>query len=178
MSTLSLLLGRSRTCPMDAFTSYPGPRYLPMVLALDGDSTITKSVLLATLDLPPEIDYFILRFVFRESGQNLCPDSFSCPRSRRERESQGYFLPEEHKSELGETSLGKGVFPLQAGAVITPAPPERRICGPAAPPRPPGPGAWLRRTAPAWRVFGSSPQSRLPQGGPSQRQSGWPAHRR
>src|SRR4051812_33563241 len=36
------LLGRSRTSPLLATTSYPGPRYLLMVFALAGDSTITK----------------------------------------------------------------------------------------------------------------------------------------
>src|SRR3954469_165995 len=42
MSTPSLLLGRSRTCPLEARTSNPGPRYFPMVRALAGDSTITR----------------------------------------------------------------------------------------------------------------------------------------
>ena len=31
-------------CPMEAFTSKPGPRYFPMVFALAGDSTMTKFV--------------------------------------------------------------------------------------------------------------------------------------
>src|SRR5215217_2547243 len=34
--------GRSRTCPMDAFTMKSSPRYLLIVLALAGDSTITR----------------------------------------------------------------------------------------------------------------------------------------
>src|SRR5690349_5958407 len=42
MSTPSLLLGRSRTCPLEARTSKPGPRYFPMVRALAGDSTMTR----------------------------------------------------------------------------------------------------------------------------------------
>src|SRR5581483_11788869 len=36
------LLGRSRTWPLLATTSYSGPRYLLIVLALAGDSTITR----------------------------------------------------------------------------------------------------------------------------------------
>src|SRR5207249_1412687 len=36
------LLGRSRTCPLLAATSKSGPRYLLMVFALAGDSTITR----------------------------------------------------------------------------------------------------------------------------------------
>src|SRR3989442_10193947 len=42
MSTPSLLFGRSRTWPFDARTLKPGPRYLPMVRAFAGDSTITR----------------------------------------------------------------------------------------------------------------------------------------
>src|SRR5882672_5476216 len=42
MSTPSLLFGRSRTCPFEARTSNPGPRYLPMVRAFAGDSTMTR----------------------------------------------------------------------------------------------------------------------------------------
>src|SRR5687767_6737819 len=41
-STPSLLLGRSRTCPFEARTSKPAPRYFPMVRAFAGDSTITR----------------------------------------------------------------------------------------------------------------------------------------
>ena len=55
-STPSLLLGRSRMCPMDALTSKPGPRYFPMVFALAGDSTITK--LLFAIVLPYSIFSF------------------------------------------------------------------------------------------------------------------------
>src|SRR4029079_8569161 len=42
-STPSSRVGRSRRCPTAAFTSYPEPRYLPMVLALVGDSTMTSA---------------------------------------------------------------------------------------------------------------------------------------
>src|SRR6476646_3229012 len=42
-STPSSRVGRSRTWPMVAFTSKPEPRYLPIVLALVGDSTITSA---------------------------------------------------------------------------------------------------------------------------------------
>ena len=42
-STPSFRVGRSRTWPMVAFTSNPRPRYLPIVLALVGDSTITSA---------------------------------------------------------------------------------------------------------------------------------------
>src|SRR6187402_2908559 len=41
-STPMPLLGRSLTCPIDAFTMKPSPRYLLIVLALAGDSTITR----------------------------------------------------------------------------------------------------------------------------------------
>ena len=40
-STEPSLAGRSRTWPKEASTSYPGPKYLWMVLALAGDSTTT-----------------------------------------------------------------------------------------------------------------------------------------
>src|SRR5437588_13086016 len=42
MSMPKRLLGRSRTCPLLATTSKSGPRYLLIVLALAGDSTITR----------------------------------------------------------------------------------------------------------------------------------------
>src|SRR5215207_9298223 len=42
-STPSSRVGRSRRWPMVAFTSYPEPRYFPMVLALVGDSTMTRA---------------------------------------------------------------------------------------------------------------------------------------
>ena len=38
----SVFVGRSRTWPTVAFTAYADPRYLPMVLALAGDSTMTS----------------------------------------------------------------------------------------------------------------------------------------
>src|SRR3954447_12326625 len=41
-STPMPLLGRSRTWPIDAFTTKPSPRYLLIVFALAGDSTITR----------------------------------------------------------------------------------------------------------------------------------------
>src|SRR6266480_3865622 len=42
-STPSLRCGRSRRCPTVALTVYPEPRYLPIVLALVGDSTMTSA---------------------------------------------------------------------------------------------------------------------------------------
>src|SRR5919106_4117472 len=55
-STPSSRVGRSRTWPTVAFTSYPEPRYLPIVLAFVGDSTMTRAVppdrLRATTPLP------------------------------------------------------------------------------------------------------------------------------
>src|SRR5579883_1192558 len=42
MSMPKRVLGKSRTCPLLAATSKSAPRYLLMVLALAGDSTITK----------------------------------------------------------------------------------------------------------------------------------------
>src|ERR1700685_3730722 len=44
MSTPSFFCGRSRTCPTVALTRYPRPRYLPIVFALAGDSTMTSDV--------------------------------------------------------------------------------------------------------------------------------------
>src|SRR5579864_1108139 len=41
-STPSVLLGRSFTCPYDASTVYPLPRYFEISLTLPGDSTMTK----------------------------------------------------------------------------------------------------------------------------------------
>ena len=41
-STPSFFLGRSRTWPMEAFTGKSFPRYLLIVFALAGDSTITR----------------------------------------------------------------------------------------------------------------------------------------
>src|SRR5262245_65496881 len=38
------LLGRSRTCPMEASIRKPFPRNFPIVFALAGDSTITSGV--------------------------------------------------------------------------------------------------------------------------------------
>src|SRR5947209_599309 len=42
MSMPKRLLGRSRTCPLLATTSKSSPRYLLIVRALAGDSTITR----------------------------------------------------------------------------------------------------------------------------------------
>ncbi len=52
-STPSVFLGRSRTCPMEAFTVKSFPRYLLIVFALAGDSTITR--FLATSLLSPVV---------------------------------------------------------------------------------------------------------------------------
>src|SRR5215210_6682329 len=43
-STPSSRVGRSRRWPTVAFTSYPAPRYFPIVLALVGDSTMTSAL--------------------------------------------------------------------------------------------------------------------------------------
>src|SRR5712691_4389930 len=42
-STPSSRFGRSRRCPTVALTVYPRPRYLPIVFALVGDSTMTSA---------------------------------------------------------------------------------------------------------------------------------------
>src|SRR5580692_540359 len=44
-STPRVLLGRSFTCPSEASTVKPLPKYFWMVFALAGDSTITKPLL-------------------------------------------------------------------------------------------------------------------------------------
>src|SRR5689334_15905639 len=43
-STPSLFLGRSRTCPIDAITLKSRPRYLLIVFAFAGDSTMTSDL--------------------------------------------------------------------------------------------------------------------------------------
>ncbi|OPY57986.1 MAG: hypothetical protein A4E56_03452 [Pelotomaculum sp. PtaU1.Bin065] len=65
MSTPNWLLGKSRTCPMEALTIYFLPRNLLIVFAFAGDSTITKvfdkqhtSFYITWLLLPPIIAYF------------------------------------------------------------------------------------------------------------------------
>src|SRR6516164_2432938 len=45
MSMPNFFSGRSRMCPLLAATSKSPPRYLPIVLALAGDSTITRPFL-------------------------------------------------------------------------------------------------------------------------------------
>src|ERR1019366_3878180 len=51
-STPSSFLGRSMTCPMDAFTRKSDPRYLLIVFALAGDSTITSDLPISPICLP------------------------------------------------------------------------------------------------------------------------------
>src|SRR5262245_5222910 len=48
-STPSCDLGRSRTCPMEAFTTYLPSRYFAIVFTLVGDSTTTSPRLATTL---------------------------------------------------------------------------------------------------------------------------------
>ena len=67
MSMPIFFLGRSFTCPTEAFTTYPAPRYFLMVLALAGDSTITS--------VPPEPRTF---FFFWDRVRRL-PSSCSSP---------------------------------------------------------------------------------------------------
>ena len=43
ISTFIPFEGRSRTCPIEARTSKPGPRYLLIVFDFAGDSTITNA---------------------------------------------------------------------------------------------------------------------------------------
>src|SRR5438876_10274931 len=61
MSTPSLLLGRSFTWPSDAFTTYSEPRYLLIVFAFAGDSTITNDFL--------EAIFVVVLFAFRLSNK-------------------------------------------------------------------------------------------------------------
>src|SRR5438046_1925190 len=53
MSIPMVFLGRSLTCPTEAFTTYPGPRYFLIVVALAGDSTMTRA-----LSPSPRRDFF------------------------------------------------------------------------------------------------------------------------
>ncbi|AGP38522.1 hypothetical protein SCE1572_31040 [Sorangium cellulosum So0157-2] len=41
-------MGRSLTCPFEANTSYPLPRYFLMVFAFAGDSTMTSVLAITT----------------------------------------------------------------------------------------------------------------------------------
>ena len=49
------LYGKSMMCPTDALTAYPGPRYLRIVFAFAGDSTITRDLPEPGLDPLPVI---------------------------------------------------------------------------------------------------------------------------
>src|SRR4030095_14259728 len=51
-STPSWDLGRSRTCPMEAFTTYLPSRYFAIVFTLVGDSTTTSPRLATRLSSP------------------------------------------------------------------------------------------------------------------------------
>src|SRR5439155_3713900 len=62
-STPIPLDGRSRTCPIDAFTTKSSPRYLLIVLALAGDSTITRLFLAVFLAIDPSIRSTVLSAV-------------------------------------------------------------------------------------------------------------------
>src|SRR5271154_4968498 len=54
-STPSLFFGRSLMCPTEASTVKSFPRYLLIVLALAGDSTITRDLLIAFLKPDEEL---------------------------------------------------------------------------------------------------------------------------
>src|ERR1039458_6410838 len=56
-STPSSFLGRSMTCPMDAFTRKSDPRYLLIVFALAGDSTITSDLPISPYDKLPATEF-------------------------------------------------------------------------------------------------------------------------
>src|SRR3954462_13305104 len=64
-STPMPLLGRSRTCPIDAFTTKPSPRYLLIVLALAGDSTITRDLPLRCFAISNSVGH--VRAAYREN---------------------------------------------------------------------------------------------------------------
>src|SRR4030095_11184369 len=108
-STPNLLLGRSRTCPMDALTINPESRYFWIVLTLVGDSTMTRDFLdpplllrggsttasggLVTL-LPfgafstTTSDFFVTRlpFIRGSPARSACPRAAGCvPRPRASR---------------------------------------------------------------------------------------------
>ncbi len=57
VSTLSLDLSRSRTCPTEALTLYPLPKNLPTVRAFAGDSTMTNLVVF--LRFPRRFCFFL-----------------------------------------------------------------------------------------------------------------------
>src|SRR5262245_10003134 len=66
-STPSLDLGRSMTCPTDAFTVNPDPRYFLIVRALAGDSTTTSDFPLTSRAFLPAVFLpagFALAFAF------------------------------------------------------------------------------------------------------------------
>ncbi len=53
ISTDSFFSGKSRMCPIDDRTKKDGPRYLPIVFALAGDSTITRLFFALDMRLSP-----------------------------------------------------------------------------------------------------------------------------
>ncbi len=63
-STPSLDFGRSRTCPIEAFTTYLGSRYFWIVLTLAGDSTTTSDRFATG---------FALRLIRVRSERTACP---------------------------------------------------------------------------------------------------------
>src|SRR5712691_3218904 len=86
-STPSVFLGRSRTCPMEAFTWKSFPRYLLIVFALAGDSTITRFFatwvpappvkkmtpvsMVADEEGPGQAAHLVAQFQLTETGEQL-----------------------------------------------------------------------------------------------------------
>src|SRR5262245_36571631 len=111
-------LGRSRTWPMLASTLKPPPRYLLMVLALDGDSTMTRLG-------PPGVPFSwgaLLARGFRAGGAALGAAAFFRGRAAGAGASAGCFL----RAGTGRSwlLLCSAAFPLKSpfwdGAAIHP----------------------------------------------------------
>src|SRR6267143_608432 len=80
MSTPSVLLGRSLTCPSEASTVKPLPRYFWMVFALAGDSTMTKpldnsSSFITVLEFDPSTKLAAATSYRAKASRSLAPST-------------------------------------------------------------------------------------------------------
>lgn len=90
MSTPNWLLGKSLTWPMEASTTKFFPKYFPIVLALAGDSTITKLCPIlklrykilcfkCTSEISPPTSYlFILLSIYFEHNNSHLDKEWNC----------------------------------------------------------------------------------------------------
>ena len=67
MSMARVLLGKSRRCPIEAFTLYLLPRCFPIVLTFVGDSTITRYDILLSVSADYRLNTFYFKYISRLS---------------------------------------------------------------------------------------------------------------